>query len=102
MDYLDRLDTQYNTPETMHDYKPSHFKRPLYLIEAAEAADRAWAAYDAIIEDEIYASEHHEYREPIYGLVTEAREAAEEAAAHYSKMWERWQKELAEKLEVEG
>ena len=98
-DYLDRLDTQYNTPETMHDYRPSHFKRPAWLIEAAEAADDAWAAYDTIIVDEILSSDY-EWRQPRYELVTAAREIAEEAAAHYSEMWERWNKELADKLEV--
>ena len=68
MDYLDRLE-QDNVPETWHDYKPSHFKRPLYLIEAAEAVDHAWEVYDAIVEYEIFNSEY-EYREPRYELVT--------------------------------
>ena len=92
MDYLDRLDTQYNTPETMHDYRPSHFKRPAWLIEAAELVDEAWRYYDFIVEHEIFAS-NYEYRKPQYNRVTEARERAEQAASHYSKMWERWSAE---------
>ena len=99
MDYLDRLETD-NVPETWHDYKPSHFKRPLYLILAAAEVDQAWKAYDAVIELEIFATVWH--CKPQYELVTAAREIAEQAAAHYSEQWERWQKELAEKLEVEG
>ena len=34
MDYLSRLPED-RTPETFHDYKPSHYQRPSYLIEAA-------------------------------------------------------------------
>ena len=94
MDYLNRLE-QDNVPETWHDYKPSHFKRPDYLIEAACAVDFAWKAYDSIIEFEIFASES-EYRKSEYVLVTAARDAANEAAAHYSKMWERWSSEVME------
>ena len=94
MDYLNRLE-QDNVPETWHDYKPSHFKRPDYLLAAADAVDQAWRDYDAVVAIEIFTSEI-EYREPRYELVTEARERAEEAAAHYSAMWERWQKELKE------
>ena len=101
MDYLDRLDTQYNTPETWHDHRPSHFKRPAWLIEAAEAADQAWLDHDQFIESELFGCEFT-LCDPRYELISEAREAAEEAAAHYSEMYERWQKELAEKLEVEG
>ena len=93
MDYLDRLETD-NVPETWHDHKPSHFKRPAYLIEAAEAADDAWAAYDTIIVDEILNSEY-DWRQPRYELVTAARAIAEQAAAHYSAMWERWSAEVA-------
>ena len=93
MDYLNRLE-QDNVPETWHDYKPSHFKRPDYLLAAAEAVDQAWRYYDAIVEDEIFASEYW-HRQPCYGLVTAAMRVAEHAAAHYSKMWERWCAEVA-------
>ena len=93
MDYLNRLE-QDNVPETWHDYKPSHFKRPAYLVEAAEAADDAWAAYDTIIVDEILNSEY-DWRQPRYELVTAAKAIAEQAAAHYSAMWERWSAEVA-------
>ena len=93
MDYLDRLE-QDNVPETWHDYKPTHYKRPAYLIEAAEAADDAWAAYDTIVEDEIYGSDFI-ILTPRYELVMFAFKFAEEAAAHYSKMWERWSAEVA-------
>ena len=93
-DYLDRLDTQ-DVPETWHDYKPSHFKRPAYLIEAAELVDIAWKRYDTIVEDEIFAKGYI-WLSPRYELVAEARELAKEAAAHYSKMWERWSSEVME------
>ena len=93
MDYLDRLE-QDNVPETWHDYKPSHFKRPDYLIEAAEAVDKAWSEYDGIVIDEIFAEED-DYA-PCYELVMMARKLAEKAAAHYSKMWERWSSEVME------
>ena len=95
MDYLNRLE-QDNHPETWHDYKPNHFKRPLYLIEAAELADKAWKFYDEVIEDELFSTEY-EWRAPRYDLVEQARELAEEAAAHYSEMWERWSSEVMEK-----
>ena len=93
MDYLNRLE-QDNVPETWHDYKPSHFKRPAYLIEAAEAVDLAWHEYDDLVNDEIFNEEDE--CTPCYELVTAARERAEEAAAHHSKMWERWSSEVME------
>ena len=94
MDYLDRLE-QDNVPETWHDYKPSHFKRPLWLVEAAEAVDHAWHEYDAVVEDEIFNFDY-QYREPRYQRVTALRETALHAAFHYSKMWERWSSEVME------
>ena len=97
MDYLDRLE-QDNVPETWHDYKPTHFKRPAYLIEAAEEVDQAWSEYDAVVEFEIFSEQN--YFTPRFHLVTKARMLALRAAARYSKMYERWSKEQAEKLEV--
>ena len=99
-DYLDRLETD-NVPESAHNIYPQACKRPLWLIEAAELVDKAWKFYDQIVEDEIFA-DRFEYRVPRYNLVREAREDAEDAQAHYSAQWERWQKEVAEKLEVKG
>ena len=94
MDYLNRLE-QDNEPETWHDYKPSHFKRPMWLLKAATEVEVAWKRYDLIIKEEIFASET-EYRKPRYERVTAARDTANEAAAHYSKMWERWSSEVIE------
>ena len=98
MDYLSRLPED-RTPETFHDFRPSHYQRPSYLIEAADIADRAWKAYDEVIEDELFSLDN-EYRQPRYDLVEQARELAEEAATFYSEQYQRWQDELAEKLEV--
>ena len=92
MDYTNRL-YQDNTPESFHDFKPTHSKRPGYLIEAAEAVDNAWKIYDLVIEDELFASQY-EYRKPRYEKVKAARERAEELGTVYSAQYNKWMKEL--------
>ena len=92
-DYLDRI-PQDDTP-TAHNTYPQACKRPLWLIEAAETVDIAWRVYDTLVEDEIFSS-----RPSRYEKVTLAREDAEAAQAKYSKLWHRWNDQVAAQLAV--
>ena len=92
MDYLNRLE-QDNVPETMHDYRPSHFRRPSWLIEAAEAADQEWKRYDETLERELFAPET-EIHEPDYRLIENSRLVAEWFSWWYGQCYNRYMKRL--------
>ena len=92
MDYLNRLEPQYNEKESWHDMRPSHPMRPSYLIEAAEAADQAWQRYDEILEAEIY-SDH-----PNYKRVEAALNEADRLGQKYRMEWDKWQWEKAQEV----
>ena len=92
MDYLNRLDTQYDAREvTTHDWRPSHNRRPESLIVVRCMADEAWADYDRIVERE-YNAEIWELRAIDYRAIREALHSAEQLERQYSDLYDKWDK----------
>ena len=70
-----------NEHETWHDQRPSFTPQPAIVIEAREAAARAWQQHEA-------AWDEHEAGYRSLASVDEARAAAVAADAHYRSVYQ--------------